>query len=145
MPTFPDLRDFYDPALVLPVDGVEYRIDPPSMKDGVQLRRVMLDPNVSKERTDLDYLKIVLGIIGGAHDEKRDTFKGAKGSVFARLESAGAPWPTILRVAETAALNWSFGEAHALGFWARELIGKQTGGAEVAPDAKADSPAEVDE
>ncbi|MET9329473.1 hypothetical protein [Tsukamurella sp. NPDC003166] len=129
---FPDLRDFYDPALTLPVDGVEYRIEAPSIKDGVQLRRVMLDPKVSKKRTDLDYLKIVFGLIGGEHDAKRDVFRGAKDSVFARLESAGAPWPTILRVAETAALNWSFGESHAIGFWARELVGDLTASAVAA-------------
>jgi hypothetical protein len=139
MPTFPDLRDFYDPALVLPVDGVEYRIEPPSINDGLRLRRLMLDPEVSAARSDIDYLKAAFALIGAEHDAERDLFIGAEGSVFTRLEAAGTPWPTLLKVAETAALHWSFGELHSQGFWSREAL-IQTTAAPAAPASESAKP-----
>lgn len=121
MPTFPDLREFFDPALVLPIGGHTYRFEAPTFQQGVRLRRLMRDLTYTEGKSDFDYVREIMRGLGAEYDEATEAFSGTDDSVFEQLVAAGESWPTILRVAETVAANWAFNEAYAMSLWASAL------------------------
>lgn len=121
---FPDLREFYDPALVLPIGGKTYRIAAPSQADTLAVRAVLQGAEVS----DGEYLDRIMALLGAARAED-----GAySGGLVDEMTADGLSWPELLRVAETAALHFGESETRARAWWSAELL------ADVVTQAAAD-------
>ncbi|WP_367582145.1 hypothetical protein [Tsukamurella tyrosinosolvens] len=110
---FPDLRDFYDPALTLPVGGKTYRIAAPSQADTLAVREVV----TGGVQDATEYLDRLFRLLGA---ERTDTGVYVGGLVD-EMTADGLVWNELVRVAETAALHFGDGEERARAWWAAEL------------------------
>lgn len=137
MPTFPDLREFYDPALVLPIGGKEYRVEAPTVKEGMRLRRLMNDKGAATESTDHDYLTAILGLLGATWDSETEEFTGG---VWSEMIADGVPWPSALRVAETAGAHYGLNEMMSQAYWGAPAFAAEAQ-VEAAPQDGADAEA----
>ena len=115
MPTFPDLREFYDPALVLPIGGKEYRIEAPTQKQALAVRAVINGASVP----DTEYLDRIFALLGASRNADDHQYAGGLVDV---MYADGLVWPEILRVAETAAIHFGDSEPQARAWWSAELI-----------------------
>lgn len=114
MPTFPDLREFYDPALVLPIGGKEYRVEAPTQRVALNVRAVINGADVADE----EYLDRILALIGAARNDDNEYV----GGLIDEMAADGLGWPEQLRVAETAALHFGDNPARARAWWSAELL-----------------------
>ena len=114
MPKLPDLRDFYDPALVLTVGGKEYRIAPPSQKETLAVRAVITGAKVPDE----EYLDRIFALVGAT----RDVDGSFTGGLVDEMNADGCAWAEIMRVTETAALHYGDSATEARQWWSAELL-----------------------
>lgn len=115
MPEYPDLDDFFDPCLRLPIGGTVYVIEPPSAMDVIRLRRMFVDTNA--RATSLDRLDWQAKILGAEWDAEGDQYVGADGSVWAQMLADGVGGEQILRAGETALLHFGVNPSTAVIFW----------------------------
>lgn len=113
--TFPDLDDFFDDSLKLPIKGKVYTVKPPSDKVGLYVQRLMEAGAkvASGELPDIDAPKLVLD-----DDEEKDLYTLICGAeVLAELEADGVSWPKRQLFANTVFIWVGMGEQAALAYW----------------------------
>lgn len=115
MPDYPDLDDFFDPCLRLPIGGTVYVIEPPSAVDLIRLRRMFVDANT--RATHLDRIDWQAKVLGAAWDAESEQYVGADGSVWAQMLADGVGGEQILRAGETALLHFGVNAGTAAVFW----------------------------
>lgn len=115
MPTLPDLRDFYDPALSLTVGGKEYRIEPPNQKQTLAVRAVITQ---SEKVPDREYLDRIFALLGAT----RSADGTYAGGLVDEMQADGCVWSEVMRVAETAALHYGDSATEGHAWWSAELL-----------------------
>lgn len=99
---FDELREFFDPALVLPIGGVEYRVESPTAREGLRLRLLLGDDGAT------------LG------DEQEVTeWTALLGPSLERMRSDGVAWPEIVHAGRTALLYFGMSAGVGLKHWER--------------------------
>lgn len=113
MPTFPDLREFFDPALLLTVNGTEYRIEAPVVSEHLRIRKFFIsaDTELSDEQHMVENLKL----LGGSLDPDTGVVTGG---VAEQMVSDGVSWDELMHVGSTAMVHFALGEEAAALFWA---------------------------
>lgn len=115
MTNYPDLDDFFEPNLVLPIGGVEYVIEPPSALDVIRLRRIFADP--AADATSVDRLDWQAKLLGAEWDAEAQEYVGADGSVWAEMLANGVGGEAILRAGNTALLRFGINPELASVYW----------------------------
>lgn len=128
MTEYPDLDEFFEPNLILPIHGVDYVIEPPSVVDVIRLRRTFADPE--RKATSLDRLDWQAKLLGAEWDTAADTYVGAPGSVWQQMIDDGVGGEEILRAGNTALLRFGINPELAGIYW----------GPDVTPDAEGKGP-----
>ncbi|MDF3280487.1 hypothetical protein [Gordonia sp. N1V] len=124
---YPDLDDFFDPCLRLPIGGTVYVIEPPSAMDVIRLRRKFADTN--DRATALERLDWQAKMFGAEWDAEKEEYVGADGSVWAQMLADGVGGEEILRAANTALLHFGVSPDMALTYWGPDdLLDSLVGG-----------------
>lgn len=113
---YPDLDEFFDPCLRLPIGGTVYVIEPPSAADVIRLRRKFVDTQ-SRLSTGLDRLDWQAKILGAEWSNEKDEYVGAEGSVWEQMLADGVGGEEILRAANTALLHFGVNPDTAAAYW----------------------------
>lgn len=100
---FEDLRTFFDPDLLLPVGGTEYRIPCPTAEQGLALKARMLSPKPLSNEEELRLLQQICG------DELWDQLKRE------------LSWPKVIHVARTGLVHYGYGPESAVVYWEKGL------------------------
>lgn len=100
---FEDLRTFFDPDLLLPVDGKEYRIPCPTAEEGLALKARLLSPNQIGDAEELQMLEKLCGP-----------------ELWAQLKLE-LSWPKIIHVARTGLVHYGYGPESANVYWEKGL------------------------
>ena len=122
MSAFPDLDEFFDPTLTLPIRGVDYVIEPPSVVDILKLRLNFADPE-GHSATAVDRLVWQVKILGGTLDVKTGDVTAPDGSMLARMQADGVSSEEILRAGNTALLRFGIGPEVAEVAWGAPVDG----------------------
>ncbi|GAB2646334.1 hypothetical protein GCM10027169_13160 [Gordonia jinhuaensis] len=130
MSDFPDLDEFFDPAMRLTIRGVEYVINPPSVKDGIKIRLFFDDPK--KKGTGLDRLHWMAKLLGATFDPEAEEFSGG---VWSQMEADGCSAEEILRAGNAALLRWGVNSEVAQVFWGPDDLGFP----DIAPEKEVDA------
>lgn len=101
--SYRELNEFFDPALLLPIGGKEYRVESPSAHEGLRLRMLLLTGRVLNHETELDELQALMG----------DTFD--------EMRADGIKWPEIIHASRTALLHFALSPAIAVKHWGGEV------------------------
>lgn len=104
MTTYPDLHDFFDRDLVLPIDGVDYVVEPPSVAEIIQLRLNFADPE--RQATAVDRLVWQAKMLGATIDPATATVTAEPGSIWEQMETDGVSGEEILKAGEAALLRF---------------------------------------
>ena len=115
MSAFADLDEFFDPTLTLPIRGVDYVIEPPSVTEVIKLRLLFADPE--EKATAVDRLVWQAQMLGATIDSDNATVDAPEGSVWAQMEADGVSGEEILRAGNTALLRFGIDPAVAGIFW----------------------------
>lgn len=100
---FEDLRQFFDPDLLLPVGGTEYRIPCPTAEQGLALKARMLSHKPMSNDEELQTLQQLCG------DE-----------LWERLKRE-LSWPKVIHVARTGLVHYAYGPESAVVYWEKGL------------------------
>lgn len=94
-----DLRTFYEPDLLLPVEGKDYRIVSPTAREGLRLKAVVLGGTVWSNAEELAELKQLCG------------------SVWQEMLDDGLDWRRIIHIARTALFYYALGPEAGEKYW----------------------------
>lgn len=122
MSAFPDLDELFDPTLTLPIRGVDYVIEPPSVVDILKLRLNFADPE-SNSASALDRLIWQVKVLGGTLDVKTGDVTAPDDSVWAQMQADGVSGEEILRAGNTALLRFGINPEVAEFAWGAPLDG----------------------
>lgn len=100
-----DLDTFFDPDLLLPIRGKQYRI-------------------VAPEYEQAKHLREVVGAEGLPPVEQIDEALAVLGAAFGLMVADGVPWPMILHAGRTAIIHFGFNPDMAEIHWAMSHLGK---------------------
>lgn len=100
---FEDLRTFFDPDLLLPVDGKEYRIPCPTAEEGLALKARLLSQRQVGDAEELQMLEKLCGP-----------------ELWATLKSE-LSWPKVIHVARTGLVHYGYGPESANVYWEKGL------------------------
>lgn len=100
---FEDLRTFFDPDLLLPVDGTEYRIPCPTAEEGLALKARLLSSTKIEDAEELRMLEKICGP-----------------ELWARLKRE-LSWPKVIHVARTGLVHYGYGPESANVYWEKGL------------------------
>lgn len=100
---FEDLRTFFDPDLLLPVGGTDYRVPCPTAEEGLRLKARLLSGQPIGDKEELQLLKKLCG------DE-----------LWAQLQ-ADLSWQKVIHVARTALVHYGYGPESRDVYWEKGL------------------------
>lgn len=121
MSAFPDLDEFFDRNLTLPIRGVDYVIEPPSVADVIQLRVTFADPD--RVASALDRLAWQVKILGASLNPETATVTAPDDSVWAQMQADGVSGEEILRAGNTALLRFGVNPELAEFAWGTPVDG----------------------
>lgn len=121
MPTFPDLADSFDPNLVLPIRGVGYVVEPPSVTEVIKLRLVFADPE--RSATALERLEWQVRMLGARLDVESEQVIAEPDSLWAQMEADGVSGEEMLLAGNAALLRFGINPDLAAVFWSPETLG----------------------
>lgn len=101
-----------DPGLTLTTRGKTYVIEAPGARDGFRIWRFFHEPKA----TDIDHFREVVSLLGAQWDEEANTVSGG---LWSQMEADGLSWPEVMRIGETALLNFGRGPVAAAAYWGR--------------------------
>lgn len=112
-----DLREFYDPDLHLPINGVTYTVKCPTAEAGLRIKRHFLDP----ESDPMQEVYIIAELFGAEYDPDSDTMTGG---LWDEMNAGGVAYEEIMHVGNTAMAHYGvspeFGE-----LWWETRLGKE--------------------
>lgn len=114
MTIFPDLDQFFEGTLTLPIKGKNYTVQPPAYHVGMYVQRLIeAGAAVASGRIATDDMpKIDLN-----DGEEFDLYETICGATIAELKADNVPWPKIQIFANTVFIWIGMGEQAALAFW----------------------------
>lgn len=120
-----DLREFHDPHLYLPIGGKTYKVECPDAARGLELRRMLNDPEI--RWTDEEELSELADLLGATIDVNADGDPVYKGGAWGEMVDDGISWPEIVHAGRTALVH--YGQSAALGeiYWETALTGASSG------------------
>lgn len=95
---YDELGEFFDPGLVLPIGGTGYRVESPTAREGLRLRKLLLTTTLD-DKAELAELRQLMG------------------STFDEMLAAGIKWPEIMHAGRTALLYFGVSPAFAEKHW----------------------------
>ncbi|WP_037141789.1 DUF7426 family protein [Rhodococcoides fascians] len=108
---YDNLREFYDPAIVLPIGKKSYRIESPNADEGLRLRQILTEDAMV---TDSAELAEVLTLLGAEKDPKTGVWSGG---VYGEMKADGITWPEIFHAGRTALLHYGISSTLAETHW----------------------------
>ncbi|OZF33200.1 hypothetical protein CH296_11230 [Rhodococcus sp. 14-2496-1d] len=109
---YDNLREFFDPDLLLPVGDKTYRIASPSADEGLRIHQVFADKNAMID--DAQELSLVFGLLGATRDDKTGLWSGG---VYGEMRADGVSWAEIWHVGRTALMHFGMGATIAQIAW----------------------------
>lgn len=100
---FEDLRTFFDPDLLLPVGGTEYRIPCPTAEEGLALKARLLSQTPIGDEEELQILQNLCG-----------------SELWAQLKRE-LSWAKTIHVARTGLVHYGYGPESANVYWEKGL------------------------
>lgn len=100
---FEDLRTFFDPDLLLPVDGKDYRVPCPTAEQGLALKARLLSQQKIEDAEELQMLEQICGP-----------------ALWAELKRE-LSWPKVIHVARTGLVHYGYGPESATVYWEKGL------------------------
>jgi hypothetical protein len=107
-----DLGEFFDPDLLLPINGKEYRIASPNAEAGLRLRTLFAAPDATTWSDD-DELAEVMGLLGATKNDDGEWVGGA----WSEMAADGIAWPAIWHAGRTALMHFGMSPTLAEVHW----------------------------
>jgi hypothetical protein len=96
---YDNLREFFDPDLLLPIGKKTYRIVSPNAEEGLRIRQIFAGDGTF---TDAEELAEVLGLMGATED-KNGVWSGG---VYGEMKNDGLSWAEIFHAGRTALMHY---------------------------------------
>lgn len=109
---YDNLREFYDPNIVLPIGRKSYRIVSPNADEGLRLRQILTDDNAIL--SDAAELAEVLTLLGATQDPETKQWTGG---VYEEMKADGITWKEIFHAGRTALLHYGVSSTLAEAHW----------------------------